>query len=84
MCFITHLTTYIATNNFFPTLARCPILLDPTNGFVNVTGNSHGDTAIYTCEDGFSLVGSQTQICGVDGIWSGSAPTCQIFVGIKT
>ena len=65
------------------TLARCPILIDPANGRVSVTGNSPGDTATYTCDSDYDLVGSRILTCGDDGMWSDTPPTCQ-GVGMNT
>ena len=65
------------------TLARCPILIDPANGEVSVTGNSPGDTATYTCDSDYDLVGPQILTCGDDGMWSDGPPTC-LGVGMKT
>ena len=62
---------------FFSTLAQCPILIGPANGFVNVTGNSPGDSATYTCDPDYDLVGMSKRVCGNDGEWSGTAPTCR-------
>ena len=58
------------------TLARCPILINPPNGIVGVTGNSRGDIATYTCDPNFDLVGASVRECGDDGQWSGEAPMC--------
>ncbi len=33
--------------------------------------------ATYTCDTGYTLNGGTTRTCGSDGVWSGSAPTCQ-------
>ena len=60
---------------FFP-LAICPILIRPANGSVTVTGNSSGDTATYTCDSDYDLVGVSERVCGDDGQWSGEAPMC--------
>ena len=53
----------------------CPDLENPDNGIVDVSGNQPGDTAVYTCNDGFTLDG-ENRTCGQDGKWSGSEPTC--------
>ena len=56
----------------------CEELSAPANGMVSV--NSHrprsGDTATYTCNSGYELVGSATRTCLATGMWSGSAPAC--------
>ncbi len=33
--------------------------------------------AFFTCVTGYTLNGGTTRTCGSDGVWSGSAPTCQ-------
>ena len=50
---------------------------DPENGAVTITGTGVGDTATYTCNSGYEISGSDTRVCGPDGEWSGSAPTCE-------
>ncbi len=54
----------------------------PTNGTIAYTGGSTnnrpvGATASYTCTTGYTLSGDTTRTCGIDGVWSGSTPTCQ-------
>ena len=44
---------------------------------VNVTGTSVGDTATYTCNDGFELVGAMTVTCESDGEWSDDPLLCR-------
>ena len=39
------------------------------------SGTTFGETATYSCYDGFDLIGAQ---CQVSGAWSGSTPTCVI------
>ena len=56
---------------------QCDALSDPDNGAVSVTGTGVGDTATYTCDDGYELVGSSTRTCQPNGEWSGSPPTCE-------
>ena len=58
------------------TLAQCPMLMDPANGRVSVTGNLPGDNATYTCDPDYGLVGVSVRVCGNDGQWSGEAPMC--------
>ena len=43
--------------------ALCPDPVDIDNGMVTFTGNSVGDTATYTCDSGFELIGSATTTC---------------------
>ena len=57
-------------------LALCPDLVDPVNGMVMMTGNSVGDTATYSCNDGYSLSGVDMVTCEDDGEWSDPLPIC--------
>ena len=62
----------------FSTAVDCGNLPDPVNGQVDHTaGTSLGQTAIYSCNTGYNLVGDSTRTCQAIGQWSGSAPTCQ-------
>ena len=55
----------------------CPgDLAAPTNGAVTVNGFTTGDTAVYSCDEGYELVGEQTRTCMSNSQWSGAAPTC--------
>ena len=36
-----------------------------------------GDTATFTCNAGFELVGDSVLHCLSDGTWDNSAPVCQ-------
>ena len=62
----------------------CPGLDDPANGEVTVNGVTPGDTATYSCNTGYNLVGAETVTCGDDGAWSADPPMCtrefKIFV----
>ncbi|XP_064386386.1 CUB and sushi domain-containing protein 3-like isoform X2 [Halichondria panicea] len=59
------------------------ILLTISNGAITYAGGSTnnrpvGATGTYTCNTGYTLNGGTTnRTCGSDGMWSGSAPTCQ-------
>ena len=56
----------------------CGALNSPANGRVSDTGRTtYGQTATYSCNTGYRLVGSSTRTCLATGMWSGSAPTCQ-------
>ena len=60
---------------------NCGTLTNPANG--NVThsgGTTFGQTATYSCNTGYSLVGGNTRICQAARTWSGSAPTCQCML----
>ena len=56
----------------------CGSLTDPANGSVHHTdGTTNRQTATYSCDTGYNLVGNSTRTCQATGNWSGSAPTCQ-------
>ena len=56
----------------------CGALTDPANGQVShPDGTTFGQTATYSCNTGFNIVGDSTRTCEATGDWSGSAPTCQ-------
>ena len=63
--------------------AHCPDLDHPVNGTVSQSGNSEGDTALYTCNSGYELVGASVLNCQDDGTWDNSPPFCH-SVGGKT
>ena len=62
----------------FLTAVDCGSLPDPANGRVDHTaGTSLGQTATYSCNTGYNLVGNSTRTCQAEGNWSGNTPTCQ-------
>ena len=64
--------------SLFLTVADCGNLTNPTNGQVSTTaGTTEGQTATYSCNTGYNLVGDGTRTCGANGNWSGSEPTCE-------
>ena len=57
---------------------NCGNLTDPHNGQVDHTaGTTLEQTATYSCNTGYNLVGDSTLTCQATGNWTGSAPTCQ-------
>ena len=77
-------------NNYlflFFTAVNCGTLTNPANGQVTHTaGATFGQTATYSCNTGYNLVGSSTRTCQATRVWSGSAPTCPgvYFVELST
>ena len=47
----------------------------PTNGAVTETAPAHGADTIYSCDAGYSLVGTATQTCTA-GTLSDTPPSC--------
>ncbi len=54
----------------------CGPLMAPTNGAVGVASTTFGSIAMYSCDDGFELVGVDTRECQATGVWSGAPPSC--------
>ena len=54
----------------------CGGLTQPANGQVTLNGTVYDSRATYTCDDGFSLVGSASRVCQADGSWSPNPPSC--------
>ena len=71
------------THNFYvfilpSTVVDCNTLTNPANGQVSTTaGTTFGETATYSCNTAYNLVGDNTRTCQATGEWSGSEPTCQ-------
>ena len=59
------------------TVVDCSALTNPPNGQVSTTGTTFGQTATYSCNMGYNLVGDTTRTCQATGNWSGSEPTCE-------
>lgn len=50
----------------------------PLNGDVSLSGTLERDTAVYSCNEGYTLeVGDTIRMCTSDGEWSGTEPVCQ-------
>ncbi len=71
-------------SNILYTVITCSPLSDPSNGTVayNVESLEFGTQAIYSCDNGFSLVGNTTRTCTGDGTnttgsFDEEAPTCE-------
>ena len=69
------------TFTFAPAAALCPDPANIVNGMVTFTGNSVGDTATYTCNSGFELIGSMTTTCTLVDVdfaaFSPAPPVCR-------
>ena len=75
-CFVLPYTWYYS---FHSTVVPCRIPNAPANGQLRgVSGVRNGrQTATYSCDTGYNLVGNSTRTCQAGGVWSGSEPTCQ-------
>ena len=54
----------------------CVPLEHPADGLVEFNGISVGSSAVYYCNDGFILEGTEALVCQEDGRWSDIPPTC--------
>ena len=54
----------------------CGSLPSPPNGNKIGTLTVFGATAIFTCNTGYTLVGSPVRECLASGLWSGSETRC--------
>ena len=52
-------------------------LTEPANGKINITCNTVGCMASYSCNNQSVLIGNSTTVCLSNGLWSGSSPVCQ-------
>ena len=57
-------------------IALCRDLTNPDNGMASMEGNSVGDTATYTCNAGYELMGAEMVTCENTGEWSADPPVC--------
>ena len=65
---------------FIDTTADCgppPFLL---NGAVSYLATTEGSEGHYQCNDGFTLEGGMTTVCGANGSWD-STPICRPQIG---
>ena len=64
-------------DSFFVAVVDCGTLNALANGQVSHTaGTKFGQTATYSCNTGYNLVGDSTRTCQATGVWSGGEPTC--------
>ena len=55
---------------------QCKPLPNIADGQVVVSGSRVGSVAVYTCDQGFQLVGWSRRTCLSSGEWSSSEPSC--------
>ena len=58
----------------------CSTLPNPSNGMVEMTNNTVGSIATYSCFINYMLVGPQNRNCTADIGWSGEDPQCCMFI----
>ncbi|KAL4230224.1 Sushi [Mactra antiquata] len=63
-------------SNSVPTCVHCEILSVPSNGIVDLQTDNVTTTALYSCVDGYHLVGSSNRTCSTNGTWASSQTLC--------
>ena len=59
-------------------VAQCGSLANIEDGQVMTPSTQEGGVATYTCSAGYRIEQVEnTRTCQVDGMWSGSEPTCR-------
>lgn len=59
-----------------PAAFDCGQLPNPPNGAVDTsTGTTYKSLAVYTCDEGYELLGEPVRTCGAFA-WNGSEPSC--------
>ncbi|XP_060580368.1 sushi, von Willebrand factor type A, EGF and pentraxin domain-containing protein 1-like [Ruditapes philippinarum] len=59
-------------------LTDCGSLNSPDNGRVIYGGTVIGQTAFFSCDAGYSLIGATVITCQLDGSWNNPPPSCAI------
>ena len=54
-----------------------------TNGTVSVYSTTHQSVANYSCIAGYTLMGTEKRTCQINGLWSGSIPTCSKGMSLR-
>ena len=55
---------------------ECPALSDPENGRVHIIPNGNAATAVFTCNNGFVIIGNLYSKCK-NGKWTSPPSKCQ-------
>ena len=55
----------------------CLNLTSPSNGQVSLATTTLGSVAMYTCDNGYEVVGASMRECQANGSWSENEPVCE-------
>ena len=58
-------------------VVSCGSLLAPINGSIIITEMTFGVLANFTCDEGFSLIGSLSHQCQANCNWNGNDTSCK-------
>ncbi|CAH1263510.1 CSMD3 [Branchiostoma lanceolatum] len=59
------------------TTLMCPPLDAPSNGQISSPDTTGGNVLYFTCDPGYTLLGSSSATCESSGTWSNTRPICQ-------
>lgn len=59
-------------------LKDCGLPLSIENGTVTFNTTTYGQSAVYSCNAGYQLIGTETMYCNQTGEWDGTLPTCTL------
>ncbi len=82
-CNMCYLLPYF--NIYLLTAVDCGTLVNPANGAVDTSsGTTFMNTATYTCDSDYTIMGVSTRTCvssgPTTGVWNSTAPTCEGIV----
>ena len=55
----------------------CGFLFAPRNGSVHGERTTYPNTVRFSCDEGFTLLGSTKRTCQTNGAWSGTKAVCK-------
>ena len=55
---------------------NCPTLEPIKNGNISTVPGSEGDLIVFTCHEGYTLVGASVLFCDEEGNWNSTQPLC--------
>lgn len=61
----------------FASSKECPPLQAPRNGILITSSRAAGGKAIFRCNEGYIIDGSEERICYPGNIWGGEQPVCR-------
>nr|QEX93858.1 complement factor B [Sinonovacula constricta] len=62
---------------------RCQELQAPKNSIMIVSGYKTGDTAEFSCKNGYILLGEPVILCGTGYAWTAQVPTCRPYQTVE-
>ena len=66
-----------------PACVKCPDLESPENGNVSLSSNAILTTALFSCINGYKVLGQSTLTCDESGSWDAQEPFCVCEVPVN-